>query len=91
VFFLIKLGITVAVAMFGYWQARQFVQGRLRFVDAVQKPAAPLLAGVAAAAIAAPFTLLPLITVGTALVFGGGVALGVNAGARQIRKRIGAG
>jgi len=91
VFFLLKLGITVAVALFGYWQTRSFVQSRLRFVDAVHKPGIPLLAGAGAAIIAAPFTLLPLITVGTALVFGAGVALGVNAGAREIRKRIGAG
>jgi len=91
VFFLLKLGITVAVAIFGYWQARSFVEKRLRFVDAVHKPGVPFVAGIGAMLIAAPFTLLPLITVGTALVFGGGVALGVNAGARDIRKRIGAG
>lgn len=90
-FFLLKLGITVAVAIFGYWQARSFVEKRLRFVDAVHKPSASLLAGVGAVIVAAPFTLLPLVTVGTALVFGAGVALGVNAGARDIRKRIGAG
>lgn len=90
-FFLLRLGITVLVAAIGYWQARKFVQNRLRYVDAVHKGGAPLLAGVGAAVIAAPFTLLPLITVTTALVFGAGVALGVNAGARDIRKRIGAG
>jgi hypothetical protein len=28
---------------------------------------------------------------GTAILFGGGVAMGVAAGAREIRKRIGAG
>ena len=90
-FFLLKLGITLAVALFGYWQARKFVQTKLRFVDAVHKGSAPLLAGVGAFLIAAPFTMLPLITVGTAIVFGAGVAVGVNAGARDIRRRIGAG
>ena len=90
-FFLISLGITVAVALAGYWQARKFVQTRLRYVDAVHRGIAPVVAGVGAALIAAPFTILPLITVTTAIVFGASVAVGVNAGARDIRKRIGAG
>jgi hypothetical protein len=91
VFFILSLGITVAVALFGYWQARKFVQSRLRYVDAVHRGIAPVVAGVGAALIAAPFTILPLITVTTAIVFGASVAVGVNAGARDIRKRIGAG
>lgn len=90
-FFILSLGITVAVALFGYWQARKFVQSRLRYVDAVHRGIAPVVAGVGAALIAAPFTILPLITVTTAIVFGASVAVGVNAGARDIRKRIGAG
>lgn len=90
-FFLLKLGITVAVALIGYWQARKFVQTKLRYVDAVHKATVPLLAGVGAFLIAAPFTMLPLITIGTALVFGAGVAMGVKAGALDIRRRIGAG
>ncbi|HMA23726.1 MAG: hypothetical protein ACM37U_07700 [Gemmatimonas sp.] len=87
---------TVAVAggsaLFGYWQARQFTQNKLRYVDAVHKAIAPVLAGVAAVAIAAPVVwLLPLVGGGTALLFGGGVAMGVSAGARDIRKRLGGG
>jgi len=35
--------------------------------------------------------MLPLVGTGTAILFGASVALGVNAGARDIRKRIGAG
>ena len=88
--------ITVAVAgtssIVGYWQARQFTQSKLRYVDAVHKIIVPVGAGVAAAAVAAPVVwLLPLVGAGTALLFGGGVAMGVAAGARDIRKRIGAG
>lgn len=88
--------ITVAVAgtssIVGYWQARQFTQNKLRYVDAVHKIIVPVGAGVAAAAVAAPVVwLLPLVGAGTALLFGGGVAMGVAAGARDIRKRIGAG
>ena len=87
---------TVAVAggtaLVGYWQARQFTHNKLRYVDAVHKATAPVLAGVAAAAVAAPVVwLLPLVGTGTALLFGGSVAMGVAAGARDIRKRIGAG
>jgi hypothetical protein len=87
---------TIAVAggsaLFGYWQARQFTQNKLRYVDAVHKAIAPVLAGVAAVAIAAPVVwLLPLVGGGTALLFGGGVAMGVSAGARDIRKRLGGG
>jgi hypothetical protein len=89
---MIGLAITLAVALIGYWQAKQFVQSKLRFVDAVHKATAPLLAGVAAAAVAMPVVwLLPVVGTGTALLFGAGLALGVNAGARDIRRRIGAG
>lgn len=91
-FGLIGLGITAAVALVGYWQAKVFVQNKLRFVDAVHKGSAPVLAGLAAAAVALPVVwLLPIVGTGTAILFGAGVALGVNAGARDIRKRIGAG
>lgn len=89
---MIGLAITAAVALIGYWQSKVFVQSKLRFVDAVHKGSAPFLAGLAAAAIAMPIVwLLPLVGTGTAILFGASVALGVNAGARDIRKRIGAG
>jgi hypothetical protein len=89
---MIGLAITAAVVLIGYWQTKQFVQNKLRFVDGVHKATAPVLAGVAAAAVAMPVVwLLPLVGTGTALLFGLSVALGVNSGARDIRKRIGAG
>ena len=79
-------------AIVGYWQARQFTHNKLRYVDAVHKATAPVIAGIAAAVIALPVVwLLPLVGTGTALVFGGAVALGVNSGSRQIRKRLSAG
>ena len=77
--------------MFGYWQARRFVVNRLRFVDAVHGIGAPVIAGLGAALLVAPFTILPLIGTGTALLFGASVALGVKAGAREIRGRLGSG
>jgi hypothetical protein len=92
VFSLVSLGIAGASGIVGYWQARQFTQNKLRYVDAVHKAAVPLAAGVGAVVIAAPVVwLLPLVGAGTALVFGSGVAMGVSAGARDIRKRLGAG
>jgi hypothetical protein len=91
-FFLLKFAITIAVTAYGYWQARKFVQTRLRYVDAVHGASAPLIAGVGAALVGiVAAALLPLVTVTTAIVFGAGVAVGVNAGARDIRRRIGAG
>ena len=70
---MLGLAIAIGASMFGYWQARQFTQNKLRFVDGVHKMGVPLLAGLGAALIAL------------------GVALGVSAGAKEIRKRIGAG
>lgn len=89
---IVSLGVTAAATVVGYWQARSFTQNKLRFVDAVHKASVPVLAGIGAAVVAAPVVwLVPFIGGGTALLFGAAVALGVNAGARDIRKRIGAG
>jgi hypothetical protein len=96
VFQLIGSLATIAVAggssVIGYWQARRFTKTKLRYVDAVHRAAVPVAVGVAATAVAAPVVwILPLVGTGTAILFGGGVAMGVAAGAREIRKRIGAG
>lgn len=70
----------------GYYQTRDFVRRRLRFVDAVQKPLAPMVAGVGAAVAAVPVVgLLPVVGTGTAILFGMGVGAGVRAGVRAIR------
>ena len=88
---LIALAVAGISTVVGYWQARQFTQNKLRYVDAVHKVIVPIGAGIAAALIAAPIVwLLPVVGAGTALLFGGGIALGVSAGARDIRKRLGA-
>jgi UDP-N-acetylmuramyl pentapeptide phosphotransferase/UDP-N-acetylglucosamine-1-phosphate transferase len=86
------LAIAATATALGYWQARQFTQNKLRYVDAVHKASIPVLVGVAAVVVATPVVwILPLVGTGTALLFGGGVAMGVAAGARDIRRRIGAG
>ena len=75
------------VAVGAYLQSRGWVRRRLRFVDAVQNPVAPIVAGTVAAVIAAPVVwLLPWVGLGTALLFGGGIGLGVLHGARDIRR-----
>ena len=89
---LITLALAGCATLFGYWTARQFTQNKLRYVDAVHKAFVPVMAGLGAVLIATPFVwLLPFVGTGTALLFGGGVAMGVAAGARDIRRRIGAG
>lgn len=84
---LLGLILTIGLTALGYTQARSFVRRRLRWVKAVQGVGAPLVAGVAAALLAAPVTwLLPLVGGGTALLFGLGVGAGVAVGARDTRR-----
>ena len=64
----------------GFIFARGFVRRRLRFVDSAQRPSAPVVAGMVAAAAALPVAALPIITVGTALAFGVGVGTGWASG-----------
>jgi hypothetical protein len=88
-FTFISMAIAIAVAVAGYFQAKSYVQNKLRFVDAVQHFAAPLIAAVAAMLIAAPVVwLLPIIGKGTAILFGLGVGAGVSSGAKDARKRL---
>ncbi|MDQ3699135.1 MAG: hypothetical protein M3373_14115 [Gemmatimonadota bacterium] len=83
---LIGLAATAAATVLGYIQSRRYVRGRLRFVDVVQKPAAPIIAGVAATVVALPVVgLLPIVGVGTALLFGAGVGTGVAHGRSDVR------
>lgn len=78
------VGLLIGLAALGggFVATRNFVRRRLRFVDAVRRPAAPLVAGLAATALALPVAALPLVTVWTAAAFGVGVAGGVASGRR---------
>jgi hypothetical protein len=88
-FTLIALIVSGAAAVMGYSFSRNFVRRRLTYVEAVHGAAVPLLAGTAAAAAAMPVVwILPLIGGGTALLFGAAVAMGVSAGAKDIRRRL---
>jgi hypothetical protein len=80
-----QLLITLAAGLVGFILSRSFVRRRLRFVDAVQSPLAPVVAGCAAALVAWPAVLLPLVTLTTAIVFGIGTGLGTASGARALR------
>lgn len=77
--FLLAAGALAA----GFLLTRDFVRRRLRYVDVVRKPSAPVVAGVVATAALLPVAALPLITMGTAVAFGVGVAGGVASGRRD--------
>jgi hypothetical protein len=89
VFELIGIVATGAATLGGYVQSRHFVERRLRYVEAVQKSGAPVVAGAVAALAATPVVaILPIVGAGTALLFGVGVGAGVAAGARSLRRRL---
>lgn len=78
--------VTLVTGLGGYLLARDFVRRRLRFVDAVQSPFAPLFAGLVAGLLAWPLALLPLLSIVPVVVFGIGVGLGTASGARLVRR-----
>ena len=80
---IIGLLVGAAALVGGFVFTRGFVRRRLRYVDAIQKPAAPWIAGAVATAVALPITALPVITLGTAIAFGVGVAGGVASGRKE--------
>ena len=85
------LGLTAAVsaAGVGYVKSRNWVAHRLRYVDKVQGPAAPIIAGVGATLLAAPVVaIIPVVGGGTALLFGCAVGAGTRAGIRRIRRTL---
>lgn len=81
---LIGAGIAGGASLWGYLKTRRFVRERLRFVDAVQRPTAPVVAGVVAGLAGGALGFLPFIGVGTAIAFGLSVGAGVSAGARDV-------
>lgn len=86
---MIGVAATTIVTAAGYLKSRQFVRDRLRYVDAAQSPIAPVVAGVGATVIAGVIVaFLPVVGIGTALLFGAGVGLGTAAGARDVRGNL---
>ncbi len=76
----------VAAGLFGFLLARGFVRRRLKFVDGVYSPAAPWIAGLAAALIAWPVAILPFITTVTTTIFGIGAGVGTASGVKALRR-----
>jgi hypothetical protein len=73
-----------------YVKVRDFVRTRLRFVDTAQKPAAPWIAGIAGALVAAPIVaLLPVLGAPTAVVYGVVVGVGVRSGQKHVKQITG--
>ncbi|HXF02136.1 MAG TPA: hypothetical protein VN601_04025 [Arthrobacter sp.] len=86
---MLQIILTLAAGLAGYLMARNFVRGRLRFVDAIHAPWAPLAAGTLGFVVAWPLALLPLLSVAPAVVFGIGIALGTAKGAKLARRSEG--
>ncbi len=82
----LALAATIVAGAAGYLVSRTFVRRRLRFVDAVQSPAAPIIAAVIAFVVAWPLTLLPVLTMSAAVMFGLGCGFGTASGARALRR-----
>ena len=81
---MIELFVAAGAAGAGFIQSRGFVANRLRYVDAVRSPSAPVVVGVAATVVAgAVVTMIPFIGGVTALAFGAAVGLGTRAGVRR--------
>lgn len=87
---IVSLAVALVVTTLGHRYAREMVSRKLRYVPAAQSTAAPFIAGVGATILALPVVaLVPIIGVGTALVFGLSVGLGAAAGARDVKGRLG--
>jgi hypothetical protein len=88
-YLILSILVSLAASMLAYAQTRNFVTRRLRYVDAVQTPFAPFVAGIVVAVILLPIVaLLPLVGVGTAVSVGFAVGAGVAAGARDVRHSL---
>jgi hypothetical protein len=84
---LIWLGVTGVGSIWGYFQSRRFVRNKLRFVDKAQRPVAPVVAGAAAALLAAPLVwVLPFVGGWTAALFGVGIGAGVRQGQKDVKR-----
>ncbi len=85
-FELIGLAAAAVAAIGGYVKTKSFVFRRLRYVDSAKSSVAPVIAGAAAAIVAAPVVaILPIVGAGTAIALGVGVGAGTHAGVRDIK------
>ncbi len=84
----IELLLAVGVSGYGYFKTRRFVREKLRFVDAVQRPATPIAAGLATGlATGVLVFLVPFIGGLTIPVLTGiGIGVGVSHGAKDSKR-----
>ena len=88
-FGLLGLGIAAAAGIVGHMRTRKFVGRRLRFTSLVEKPYLGVAVGVTATVVASPLVaVLPVVGVGTAIVFGTGVGTGAALGAKDAKKPL---
>lgn len=78
--------LTLAAGIVGFAFARDYTMRRLRFVDTTRKPAWPWIVGLLAAVVAAPLAALPILTLGTAAIFGLGTGLGTASGVKALKR-----
>jgi len=89
-FTFLAFALAGGAAIWAHVLSRRYVRTRLRFVDGMQNPVVPVVAGVGAALLAAPVVwLLPIVGGGTALLFGLGVGTGVLAGQKDTKRITG--
>jgi len=84
----IELIIALGLGGFGYFKTRRFVRERLRFIDIVQKPVAPVVAGVGTAvATGVVVALVPFIGgLAIPVLAGLGIGVGVSHGAKDSKR-----
>ena len=76
--------VALGIGGYGYFKSRRFVREKLRFVEIVHKPAAPVAVGVATGVAAGVVvSVLPVVGVVTAVVAGVSIGMGVSHGAKD--------
>ena len=78
------LGVAIGAA--GFALARRFVISRLRFVDAIRSPLAPIMAGLLAAVVTWPLAVLPILTTGMSALFWIGAGIGTASGVKALKR-----
>ena len=84
----IELLLAVGISGYGYFKSRRFVRERLRFIDAVQRPATPIAAGLASGlATGVLVAIVPFIGgLAIPVLTGIGIGVGVSHGAKDSKR-----
>ncbi len=85
---MLNILIYIGACLGGFVIARNFVVNRLRFVDAVRSPFFPWIAGIGAALVTWPLTVLPVLSIYVSALFGLGTGLGTRSGVRALKSGI---